>query len=97
MKNGCGLLVVIFSVLFTIMEPEQAVGRDIISTCVVIHNLRTHQGRGAPKPINEELLDGEEKSRNSSSGKATDLFLELDYPFLHISALEDVYNNFGAI
>ena len=26
-----------------------------------------------------------------------DLFLELDYPFLHISTLEDVYINFGAI
>ena len=27
----------------------------------------------------------------------TDIFLELDYPFLHISALEDVYIKFGAI
>ena len=27
----------------------------------------------------------------------TDVFLELDYPFLHISALEDVYIKFGAI
>ena len=27
----------------------------------------------------------------------TDIFLELDYPFLHINALEDVYIKFGAI
>ena len=27
----------------------------------------------------------------------TDLFLELDYPFLDISALEDVYINFGGL
>ena len=26
-----------------------------------------------------------------------DLFLELDYPFLEISALEDVYINYGAL
>ena len=26
-----------------------------------------------------------------------DLFLELDYPFLDISAVEDVYINFGAL
>ena len=25
----------------------------------------------------------------------TDLFLEMDYPLLHISTLEDVYINFG--
>ena len=27
----------------------------------------------------------------------TDIFLELDYPFLHISALDDIYIKFGAI
>ena len=57
MKNACGILVIRFSVLFTIMKPEHAVVRDIVSTCVVIHNnLRTHQGKGAPNPTNEEPL-----------------------------------------
>ena len=32
---------------------------------------RTHQGGGAPKPLNKQILDGEENSRNSSSGKVT--------------------------
>ena len=33
----------------------------------------------------------------SDANMETDLFLELDYPFLHISALENIYINIGAL
>ena len=33
----------------------------------------------------------------SDANMEMDLFLELDYPFLDISALEDVYINFGTL
>ena len=48
-ENSFGILVKQFRVLLTTMEQRQVV-RDIVLTCVVLHNmLRSHQG-GADRP-----------------------------------------------
>ena len=49
-ENSFGILVNRFRVLLTTMEQRLKVVRDIVLTCVVIHNmLRRHQG-GADRP-----------------------------------------------
>ena len=49
-ENSFGILVIRSRVLLTTMEQRQKVVRDIVLTCVALHNmLRSHQG-GADRP-----------------------------------------------
>ena len=49
-ENSFGILVKQFRVLLTTMEQRPKVVRDIVLTCMVLHNmLRSHQG-GADRP-----------------------------------------------
>ena len=55
-ENAHGILVNRVSVLLGTMEQRPKVVRDIVFTCVVLHNmLRTYQGRAdrAPTPSND--------------------------------------------
>ena len=50
-ENSFGILVKQFKVLLTTMEQRLKVVRDIVLTCVVVHNmLRNHKGRADRPP-----------------------------------------------
>ena len=54
-ENVFGILVSLFRVLLGTMEQRPKVIKDLMFTCVVLHNmLRTHQGLAdkAPNPVN---------------------------------------------
>ena len=56
MDNVFGILVSRFRLLLSTIKQRLQVVRDIVFTCVVLHNmLRTHQGRAdrAPTPAND--------------------------------------------
>ena len=71
--------------LGVILDAENSMQRHVANLCrISYYHLR-------------ELRRVHSQSPVSYANKETDLFIELDYPFLHTSALEDVYINFGAL
>ena len=55
-ENAFGILVSRFRVLLGTMEQRPKVVRDVVLTCLLLHNmLRTHQGRAdrAPTPVDD--------------------------------------------
>ena len=96
-ENSFGILVKRFSVLLTTMEERQKVVRDIVLTCVVLHNmLRSHQ-EGADRPptpaddiqppqVNQGEQRHHENLRNPSREATHQQHLLKDY-FNHVLAL----------
>ena len=61
MENAFGLLVSRFRVLLGTMDQRAKVVKDIIFTCVVLHNmLRTHQGRAPTRANNITALQNKQ-------------------------------------
>ena len=97
MENAFGILVSHFNVLLGTIEQRPRIVRDIVITCVVLHNmLRTHQGGAdrASTPGNDVAVEQNEQDvyvqnenyRNSSREAKQQRELLKDY-FHNVEAL----------
>ena len=92
-KNSVGILIKPFRVLLTTMEQRPKVVRDIVLTCVVLHNmLRSHQG-AANRPLTPADIQppqgdqGHQENFRNPSREATHQQDLLKHYFNHVGAL----------
>ena len=96
-KKSFSILVKRFRVLLTTMEQRPKIVRDIVLTCVVLHNiLRSHQG-GAdrpPTPADEiqppQADQGEQRHNENFRNPSMEAKHQRDL-------LEDYFNHLGAL
>ena len=95
-ENAFGIIVGRFKVLLTTMEQGAKVVRDIVLTCVVLHNiLRSHQVGGDRPPtladdIQPPQADQAEQGQN-------DNFRNSSREAKHRDLLKDYFSNLGAL
>ena len=105
-ENSFGILVKQFKVLLTTMEQRPKVVRDIVLTCVVLHNmLGSHQGAAdrPPTPADNIQLpqadqgeQGHNRTFRNPSREAKHQDLLKDYS-KHQDLLKDYFNHTGAL
>ena len=71
--NAFGILVSRFRVLFMTMEHRPKVVRDIVLTCVVLHNmLRSHQwGVDRPPTLADDIQPPQDDQKSTEGGQTS--------------------------
>ena len=96
-ENSFGILVNRFRVLLTTMEPRPKVVRDMVLTCVVLHNmLRSHQGGPdrPPTPADNILAPQADQAEQGHNRNFRNPSREAKH---QQDLLKDYFNHMGAL